>query len=104
MERMQFVNYASVIFHSQFEGTELDQSSFHRYMRNMAMQKRRFIFYILIGPEFFTLYDLEALANSANLVVNDREIPQLLIILRKSIPQYEELFGTLMAEINAYGG
>lgn len=104
MEKMQFVNYASVIFYSQFEEKELEASTFHQFMRNMAMQKRRFIFYILIGPEFFTLYDLEALACSANLVVNDREIPQLLTILRKSIPQYEELFGTLMAEINAYGG
>ncbi|MBU0960125.1 MAG: zinc-ribbon domain-containing protein [Proteobacteria bacterium] len=104
MEKMQFINYAGVILHSQFEGTELDNSSFHRFMCDMGMQKRRFIFYILIGPKFFTLYDLEALANSANLVVNDREVPQLVTILRKAIPQYEELFGTLMAEINAYSG
>ena len=104
MEKMQFINYASVILHSQFEGKELDKSSFHHFMRNMGMQKRRFIFYILIGPDFFTLYDLEALANSANLVVNDREIPELITILRKAIPQYEELFGTLMEEINAYSG
>ncbi len=104
MERMQFVNYASVIHHSQFEDKGLDQSSFHQFMCSMNMLKRRFIFYILLGPEFFTLYDLEALAHSANLVVNTKEIPQLLTILRKSIPQYEELFGTLMAEINAYSG
>lgn len=104
MEKMQFITYASVIFHSRFEGKELDESSFHQFMCDMGMQKRRFIFYILIGPKFFTLYDLEALANSANLVVNDREVPQLVTILRKSIPQYEDLFGTLMAEINAYSG
>lgn len=104
MEKMQFVNYAGVIYHSQFEDMGLNHSSFHKFMRTMGMQKRRFIFYILIGPEFYTLYDLEALANSANLVVNDKEIPQLFTILRKAIPQYEELFGTLMAEINAYSG
>ncbi len=104
MEKMQFVNYAGVIYHSQFEGRGLDHSSFHRFMCTMGMQKRRFIFYILIGPEFYTLYDLEALAHSANLVVNDKEVPQLFTILRKTIPQYEELFGTLMAEINAYSG
>ncbi len=104
MERMQFINYASVILHSQFEEKGLKDSSFHRFMCDMGMKKRRFIFYILIGPKFFTLYDLEALANSANLVVNDREVPQLVTVLRKAIPQYEELFGTLMAEINAYSG
>lgn len=104
MEKMQFVNYASVIYQSGFEGLGLDDSPFHQFMRGLSMQKRRFVFYILIGPDFSTLYDLEALACSANLVVNDREIPELLTILRKAIPKYEELFGTLMSEISAYGG
>jgi CheY-like chemotaxis protein len=102
IEKMQFVNFASVILHSDFEAGDMEQSSFHQFMRDMHMSKRRFIFYILVGMEFATLYDLEALANSANLVVNDREIPELLTILRKAIPSYEELFGSLMAEISAY--
>ncbi len=102
MEKMQFVNYASVIYRPEFEGRELDDSPFHQFMRGLSMQKRRFIFYILIGPDFSTLYDLEALACSANLVINDREVPDLLTILRKSIPKYEELFGSLMAEISSY--
>jgi len=104
IEKMQFVNYASVILHSDFEDGGLEHSAFHQFMRDMSMLKRRFIFYILVGPGFSTLYDLEALANSANLVVNDREIPELLTILRKAIPRYEELFGSLMAEISTYGG
>jgi len=104
MEKMQFVSYASVILHTQFRDGGLDQSPFHHFMRDMSMLKRRFIFYILIGPEFSTLYDLEALSNSANLVVNTQEIPELLTILRKAIPRYEDLFGSLMAELNAYSG
>jgi hypothetical protein len=104
MEKMQFVNYASVILHSGFRAGGLEESPFHQFMRDMSMLKRRFIFYILIGPEFSTLYDLEALANSANLVVNNLEVTELLTILRKAIPQYEALFGPLMAEISAYSG
>lgn len=104
MEKMQFVNYASVILHTSFRPGPLDESPFHNFMRDMSMLKRRYIFYILIGPDFSTLYDLEALALSANLVVNDNEIPELLTILRKAIPRYEELFGSLMAEISAYSG
>jgi len=102
VKKMQFMNFASVILHSDFESCELEQSSFHKFMRDMPIHKRRFIFYILVGMEFATLYDLEALANSANLVVNDQEIPELLTILRKAIPSYEEMFGPLMAEISAY--
>ena len=102
IEKMQFGNYASVILHDDFEASDLNASRFHQFMRDMTMQKRRFIFYILIGSNFSTLYDLEALAYSANLVVNVQEIPELLTILRKAIPKYEELFGSLMAEISSY--
>lgn len=104
MERLQFVNFASVILHENFEDAAIRSSSFHQFMREMTMQKRRFIFYILIGSQFSTLYDLEALSLSANLVVNSNEVPELLTILRKAIPRYEELFGSLMAEINASSG
>ncbi|MEN8190903.1 MAG: hypothetical protein ABFS19_13740 [Thermodesulfobacteriota bacterium] len=103
IEKMQFVQYAGVILHSTFEPGGLPASDFQQYMRKMSMAKRRYIFYVLIGPEFRTLYDLQALANSANLVVNDTEIDKFTTIIRKSIPQYEELFGPIMEEMNALG-
>lgn len=51
---------------------------------------------MLIGPKFRTLYNLEALSNSANLVVNDRDIKNLSLILRKGFYDYEELFGPFL--------
>lgn len=103
MEKMQFVTYASVILHSQYEGSSLENGVFHQFMRAMNMNKRRYIFYILIGPEFHTLYDLQALSCSANLVVREQDLSQLAIILRKAIPQYEAMFGTIMQEMNVLG-
>jgi hypothetical protein len=67
------------------------------------MDRRRYIFYILIGDTFHTLYNLEALASSANLTVNTVDLPHLDIVLRKSIPAYEELFGPFLEELSAYG-
>lgn len=101
IEKMQFVSYASVILHSRFEGSDFENGPFHQFMGAMHMNKRRYIFYILTGPEFHTLYDLQALAYSANLVVNDKDLPQLPLILRKTIPQYEAMFGAIMQEMNA---
>lgn len=103
MEKMQFVNYASVILHSHYEGSPLEKGAFHQFMRAMNMSKRRYIFYMLIGPEFHTLYDLEALAYSANLVVNDHDLSQLTIILRTAIPKYEGMFGAIMQEMSVLG-
>jgi CheY-like chemotaxis protein len=103
MNKMQFVNYAAVILHSRFEGNDLDIGSFHRFLRGLSMSRRRYIFYVLIGEEFKTLYDLQALATSANLVVNDDDIPHFSLLLRKSIPEYEALFGPLMEELRLAG-
>jgi hypothetical protein len=103
MNKMQFVNYAAVILHSRFEGNDLESSSFHRFLRTLNMSRRRYIFYILIGQEFKTLYDLQALTTSANLVVNDNDIPHFSLMLRKTIPEYEALFGPLMEELRLAG-
>ena len=103
IESMRYNSYASVVLHSQFECPQLKNSSFHDQMRNMPMQRRRYLFYILIGPEFNTLYNLQALAYSANLVVNENDLYHLGVALRKAIPMYEELFGPFMEELASAG-
>ncbi len=104
MERMQFTEFSAVILHENFvKKRDIEHSPFHIFMRNMAMSKRRFIFYVLIGRQFNTLYNLQALACSANLVVNDQELLYFDVILRKAIPDYEELFGPITEELRIHG-
>lgn len=103
IEKMLFVNYAAVFLHSRFEPGGIRSGAFHQYMRSMNMARRRYIFYVLIGEQFQTLYDLQALSSSANLVINDTEIPYISTILKKAIPEYEELFGPLMEELRIVG-
>lgn len=103
MEKMEFVEYSAVVLQSGYDGESLAVSRFHQHMYEMNMSRRRFIFYTLIGKEFQTLYNLQALAYSANLVVNDSEIPYFNVILRKAIPEYEELFGPITEEFRLQG-
>lgn len=103
IEKMRFVNYAAVFLHTEFEPGGIRSGSFHRYMREMNMTRRRYIFYVLIGEQFSTLYDLQAMASSANIVVNNAEIPYIGTVLKKAIPEYEELFGPLMEELQVAG-
>lgn len=102
IHRMRFADYAAVVLHSQYEGMLID-SSFHKHICELPMIKRRYMYYTLIGPEFHTLYNLEALINSANLVVNEKELPDFPIILKKSFRQYDELFSPFLAALNAEG-
>ncbi len=95
IDRMQFTPFAALVLHSRFEGDSLESNSFHNFIKKMAMARRRNIHYTLIGPEFQTLYDLQALSNSANLVVNDNELNNFRIILKKSLHESQKLFGPL---------
>jgi hypothetical protein len=95
LNRMQFATFAAVLLHSRFEGESLESNSFHIFMRKMAMLRRRNLHYTLVGPEFQTLYDLQALSYSANLVVNDNELNNFRLILKKSLHETQKLFGPL---------
>lgn len=103
IEKMRFVNYAAVFLHSGYENGGILSGKFHTYMRNMNMTRRRYIIYVLLGDEFETLYDLQAMAYSANLVVNDRDLNHIGVVLKKIIPEYEALFGPLMEELRISG-
>ena len=103
MEKMQFFNYSSIVMHASFSGSTLSENIFHTHLCNMDMTRRRYIFYVLIGAEFKTFYNLQALAHSANLVVNEKDTGHFGVILRKSIPEYEELFGPYMEELKVQG-
>ncbi len=103
IEKMRFVNYAAVFLHDHFESQGIDKGVFHQFMRELNMSRRRYIFYVLMGNQFQTLYDLQAMAYSANLVVNDAEIPFIGTVLKKAIPEFEILFGPLMEELQVVG-
>lgn len=103
IDKMRFVNYAAVFLHDQFEPGGINSGKFHQYMRQMNMARRRYIFYVLIGQQFKTLYDLQALAASANLVVNEAEVVYIGTVLKKAIPEFESLFGPLMEELQVVG-
>jgi hypothetical protein len=102
LERMRFTNFAAVVLHSRFEG-DLTHSSVHGMMQTMSMPRRRYIYYVLIGPEFHTLYYLQALTNSANLVINENDISAFPLVLKKGLRDYDELFGPYLAALEALG-
>ena len=103
LERMQFINYTCMVMHTDARPEELDQNRLHRYICSLEMSRRRNIFYVLIGSNFKTFYNIQALACSANLVVNEKDAPYFAVILRKAIPEYEELFGPYLDELKIQG-
>lgn len=103
MAKMRFADFSAIVLHPAYEGGALAESRFHRYMQWLPMEKRRCMYYILIGPRFHTLYDLEALSLSANLVINEQDRQHLSAILRKGFHDYERLFGPLLTTLKEHG-
>lgn len=101
--KLTATTYGVVVLHSWFEGgMPLDQSKIHTYLAKLPMVRRRRIHYILVVPEFQTLYDLEALSLSANLVISDDDLDQLPGIFKKSFRDYTDLFGPLLESLGAH--
>ena len=92
MEKMVASRYPAIVMHTHFEGVPFEQSRVHNHMKWMPMPKRRYIYYVLIGPELQTLYNLEAFSLSANLVINEKDLDNIHLILRKGFHDHEKLF------------
>lgn len=97
IHRLSYSNYAIVVVHTDFENRiSFSDSAVHNYLCTLPMSRRRGIYYIVVGPDLHTYYRLAALALSANLVVNDRDVEHLRVILNKGFREYEELFSPIM--------
>jgi len=96
LDILRFQNFACVVLHTLFEGGGLGDSRVHDALCALPMVRRRGIFYILLGPGLSTLYELQALALSANLVVGEGDLPRFGQVLRRAIPAHEALFGPLI--------
>lgn len=101
--QMQAIQFDSVIMHSRFAGESFLQSQVHDMLRSMPMNRRRHIFYVLIGPEFSTLYSLEALCYSANMVVAEKDVEHIKNIYRKGKAESDELFLPYINALKVHG-
>lgn len=103
IEKMQFVVYTAVVFDEDFESGDFRFNPMHIHVSTMNMARRRQMLYILFGKSFKTMYDLEALSYSANIVVNEKELSRFSIILRRAVLEYEALFGPIIEELQIGG-
>lgn len=87
IQRLQAIQHKLIIC-----GTEGAFKDIHQYICRLPSTRRRETYYAIVGPHLHTLYDLEALSLSANLVINDKDIQDLENILYKGFRDYENLF------------
>jgi hypothetical protein len=103
IHKLRFNQYHVVVFHEKFGGTTLETSALYEFIRDMPMDTRRKTFIALVGDNFKTLDNMEALAYSVNLVVNQKDFDQLETILKKSIGDNESFYKVYRETMTALG-
>ena len=103
IHKLRFNQYHVVVLHEKYGGATLKDSSLYEFISEMPMHTRRKIFVAIVGENFKTLDNMEALAYSVNLVINQKEMDQLEIILKKSIGDNDKFYKVYRETMTALG-
>ena len=103
VHKLRFNQYHVVVFHEKYGDSSLEKSPLYEYIREMPMHTRRKTFVAIVGENFKTLDNMEALAYSVNLVVNQKDIDQLETILKKSTGDNDTFYKVYRETMTALG-
>lgn len=103
IHKLKFNQYHVIVCHDKFGGTSLEASPLYEYVRDMPMETRRKTFVALAGDNFKTLDNMEALAFSVNLVINQKDMDQLESIMKKSIGDNDTFYKVYRETMTALG-
>jgi len=103
VHKLRFNQYHVIAIHEKFGDTTLETSPLYEFIRDMSMNTRRKTFVALVGENFKTLDNMEALAYSVNLVINQKDLDQLETILKKSIGDNDNFYKVYRETMNALG-
>ena len=103
MHKMKFTQYHFVALHENFGNLKLEENPFYQTLIEMPMETRRKIFFALIGANFKSLNNMQAFQNSANVVINQKDIAKLSDVLKKSISENEIFYKVYKETLLAMG-
>ena len=103
VHKLKFNQYHVVAFHEKFGDTTLETSPLYEFIRDMSMDTRRKTFVALVGKKFKTLENMEALAHSVNLVINENDLDRLETILKKATGENDMFYKVYKETMMALG-
>ena len=103
VHKMRFNEYHVIVFHEKYGDSSLETSPLYEYIKDMPMHTRRKTFIAMVGDKFKTLDNMEALAYSVNLVINQKDVDQLETILKKSIGDNDTFYKVYRETMTALG-
>lgn len=91
-EKMRFNQYGLIVLDERFGGSAPESNAVYAHLLAMPMTTRRHIFLALTGKDFKTADNMTAFAKSANIVVNEKDLPNLKSILKRSVADNDQFY------------
>ncbi len=103
VHKMKFTQYHFIALHENFGNIKFKENPFYQTLIEMPMETRRKIFFALVGANFKSLNNMQAFQESANVVINQRDLGKLSDILKKSISENEIFYKVYKETLLAMG-
>lgn len=103
IHKMKFTQFHFVALHEGFGEVSLEESPAYQSIIELPMALRRNIFVALVSTQFRTLNNMDAFANSVNVIINENDIDKLSDILKKSIAENEIFYKVFKETLHALG-
>ncbi len=91
-EKLRFNQYDLIVMNEKFGGSAPETNTVYKHIQFMPMMTRRHIFFALIGQGFKTGDYMTAFSKSANIVINEKEIPNLRPLLKVAIADNDQFY------------
>ena len=92
LKKLKFNQYGLIILNERFGGAAPETNLTYKFLQAMPMSTRRHIFLVFTGRDFKTGDNMTAFAKSANMVVNEKDLPDLGTVLKKSIADNDTFY------------
>lgn len=92
LERMKVVQYQVVVLNEDFGGGSASNNAILMHLQDMPMVSRRNIFFVLCSKNLKSMDNFMAFVNSANLVINLSDLPNLSNILKRAIEDNKQFY------------
>lgn len=93
IERLQHSRLVDVLLLDEsFEAEQNGTTTIMRYVNSFHLGRRRRLYVVLVSPRYRTLDTQTAFSLGVNLLVNSADLPELPLILKKSIREFNLLY------------
>lgn len=101
-EKLRFNRYDVVFINEKFGGNP-EANEVLKHLQYMPMSNRRHIFVALLGQAFTTLDNMAAYDRSVNVVIGEKDIPNLRPVLKKSIADNDQFYKVYKESLVKFG-